>query len=58
MPGDTSAQTYTLRTPNFDRIAAVRFDSDPRLNGVPFAAFSTLLIERIVLLRRSAPAGR
>jgi len=58
MPGDTSAHTYTLRTPNFDRIASVRFDSDPRLNGVPFAAFSTLLIERIVLLRRAASAGR
>jgi hypothetical protein len=53
MPGDTSAQTYRLRTPNFDRIAAVRFESDPRLNGVPFAAFSAILIERIVLLRQS-----
>jgi hypothetical protein len=60
MPGDTSARTYTLRTPNFDRIAAVRFESDPRLNGRPFAAFSTLLIEQITLVKRSnsAPASR
>ena len=55
MPGDTSAKTYTLTTPNFDRIAAVRFESDPRLNGVPFAAFSALLIERMTMVRgRSA----
>jgi hypothetical protein len=52
MPGDISARTYILRTPNFDRIASVRFESDPRLNGRPFAAFAALLIERIVLLRR------
>lgn len=60
MPGDTSARTYTLRTPNFDRIAAVRFESDPRLNGKPFAAFSTLLIEQITLVKRptSTPANR
>jgi hypothetical protein len=50
-PGDISAQTYRLRTPNFDRIAAVRFDSDPRLDGIPFAGFSAILIERIVLVR-------
>jgi len=55
MPGDISARTYTLRTPNFDRIAAVRFASDPRLNGVPFAAFSALLIEQISLVRRPVP---
>jgi hypothetical protein len=57
MPGDTSAQTYVLRTPNFDRIVAVKFESDPRLNGVPFAAFSTLLVERMTLIRRRNPAG-
>lgn len=28
-------------------ISAIRFDSDPRLNGVPFAAFSAVLIEGI-----------
>jgi hypothetical protein len=51
IPGDISAQTYRLRTPNFDRIAAVRFDSDPRLNGVPFAGFSAILIEGMALKR-------
>ena len=44
---DVSAQTYTLRAPGFAPIVAVRFESDPNLNGRPFAAFSTLLIERI-----------
>jgi hypothetical protein len=55
IPGDISAQTYRLRTPNFDRIAAVRFDSDPRLNGIPFAGFSAILIERMVLTRPNGP---
>ena len=44
---DVPAQTYTLRAPGFEPIVAVRFESDPNLNGRPFAAFSTLLIERI-----------
>lgn len=43
------ARTYTLHAPAFAPIAALRFDSDPNLNGRPFAAFSTLLIERITL---------
>jgi len=42
-----SARTFTLESVTFQGIAAVRFDSDPRLNGKPFAAFSTLLIERL-----------
>jgi TIR domain len=47
---DVPAQTYTLRAPGFEPIVAVRFESDPRLNGVPFAAFSTILIERITFV--------
>lgn len=47
---DVPAQSYTLRAPGFEPIAAVRFESDPRLNGRPFAAFSTILIERITLV--------
>jgi hypothetical protein len=47
---DVPAQTYTLRAPGFAPIVAVRFESDPRLNGVPFAAFSTILIERITFV--------
>lgn len=47
---EVPAQSYTLRAPGFEPIVAVRFESDPRLNGVPFAAFSTLLIERITLV--------
>ncbi len=43
------ARTYTLHAPAFAPITAVRFDSDPNLDGRPFAAFSTLLIERITL---------
>ncbi|MGH6674024.1 MAG: TIR domain-containing protein [Xanthobacteraceae bacterium] len=42
-----SARTFTLESVTFDGITAVRFDSDPRLNGKPFAAFSALLIERL-----------
>jgi hypothetical protein len=48
---DVPAQRYTLRAPGFDRIAALRFDSDPRLNGRPFAGFSAILIERLTLTR-------
>ena len=46
---EVPARTYTLHAPAFAPIAALRFDSDPNLNGRPFAAFSTLLIERITL---------
>jgi hypothetical protein len=48
-PGDDTvpARTYTLESVTFQGIASVRFDSDPRLNGKPFAGFSTLLIERL-----------
>jgi hypothetical protein len=48
-PGDdiVPARTYTLESVTFQGIASVRFDSDPRLNGKPFAGFSTLLIERL-----------
>lgn len=49
---DVPARTYVLTAPGFEGIAAVRFDSDPRLDGVPFAAFSALLIERLTLIRR------
>ena len=56
--GDTSAQTYVLRSPGFEPIAAVRFDSDFRLNGVPFAAFGALVIEQITLVRLKGEAQR
>jgi TIR domain-containing protein len=46
---EVPARTYTLHAPAFAPIVAVRFDSDPNLNGRPFAAFSALLIERITL---------
>ncbi len=48
---DVPAQTYTLSAPGFDGIAAVKFSSDPRLDGKPFAAFSAILIEQITLTR-------
>jgi hypothetical protein len=47
---DVPAQTYALRAPGFSPIVAVRFDSDPRLNGKPFAAFSTILIEQLTFV--------
>lgn len=43
------SRTYTLESPGFNRIAAVRFDSDPRLNGKPFSAFSSIVIERLTM---------
>ena len=46
---EVPARTYTLHAPAFAPIMALRFDSDPNLNGRPFAAFSTLLIERVTL---------
>ncbi len=50
---DVPAVKYVLRSPGFDPIAAVRFDSDPRLNGKPFAGFSAILIERLTLVREA-----
>ncbi len=47
--GDVPARTYTLTAPGFEGISAVRFQSDPNLDGRPFAAFSAVLIEQIVL---------
>ena len=44
---DIEREVVTLRAPAFDGIAAVRFDSDPRLNGQPFAAFSAILLEGV-----------
>lgn len=46
---DEPARDYTLRTPNFEPIAYVRFDSDFRLDGTPFAAFEAVVIERLEL---------
>jgi hypothetical protein len=46
---EVPARTYTLHAPAFAPIVALRFDSDPNLDGRPFAAFSALLIERITL---------
>jgi hypothetical protein len=47
---DVPSQTYALRAPAFDGITEVQFSSDPRLDGVPFAAFSAILIEQITLV--------
>ncbi|TFG88616.1 MAG: toll/interleukin-1 receptor domain-containing protein [Hyphomicrobiales bacterium] len=47
---DVPSQSYSLRAPAFEGIAAVQFSSDPRLNGVPFAAFSAILIEQITIV--------
>lgn len=40
-------RTVSLKSATFQGIAAVHFGSDPRLNGVPFAGFSALPIERL-----------
>jgi hypothetical protein len=48
---DVPAVQYVLRSPAFAPVAALRFESDPRLNGKPFAAFSAIMIERLTLVR-------
>lgn len=48
---DVPGAVYVLRAPGFEPIAGLRFDSDPRLDGKPFAAFSAILIERLTLVR-------
>jgi hypothetical protein len=49
--GDIPARSYEFEAPAFDRITGIQVVSDPRLNGVPFAGFSAVLIERLTLLR-------
>jgi hypothetical protein len=44
---DVPEQFVQLESRDGPGIAAVRFESDPRRNGVPFAAFSAILIEGI-----------
>ena len=44
---DIERELVTLRAPAFEGIAALRFESDPRLQGTPFAAFSAILIEGV-----------
>lgn len=48
---EVPAVVYALRAPAFELIAALRFESDPRLDGKPFAAFSAIMIERLTLVR-------
>jgi hypothetical protein len=47
---DVPGAVYVLRAPGLEPIAGLRFDSDPRLDGKPFAAFSAILIERLTLV--------
>ena len=60
--GDVPSQAYSLRAPAFDGITEVEFSSDPRLNGVPFAAFSAILSSSLHLFRsnefEAAPSCR
>lgn len=49
---EVPARFYILRAPGFDDIYAIRFDSDPRSDGKPFAAFSAVLIERLTMTHR------
>jgi len=45
MEDDIPGDVISLDAPAFEGIAAIRFESDPRLQGRPFAAFSGILIE-------------
>jgi hypothetical protein len=44
---DVPQRTLTLVAPVGELMAAVRIDSDPRLNGKNFAGFNSVLIERL-----------
>jgi hypothetical protein len=56
-PQNIPALTVTLTAPGFENISAVRFDSDFRLQGEPFAGFFAVLLERLTWTRRKeAPA--
>jgi hypothetical protein len=57
-PHDVPALVVTLTAPAFEDISAVRFDSDYRLNGKPFAAFFAVLIERLTWTRQKEASGR
>lgn len=47
---DAAAQRHILRAPaGSEGIVAVRFESDPRSNGTPFAAFSAVMIEELIV---------
>jgi hypothetical protein len=50
-PQNIPALTVTLTAPGFQNISAIRFDSDFRLNGKPFAGFFAVLIERLTWTR-------
>jgi Caspase domain len=47
MTADIPSHMVSLEARGSDGITAIRFDSDPRLNGIPFAATSALLIEGV-----------
>jgi hypothetical protein len=51
---DVPARSHKLSAPAFEGIAAIRFESDPNLNGRPFAGFSTILIEQILIEPRTS----
>jgi hypothetical protein len=42
-------KVYTLAAPAFDGIAALRFETDPRLGRLPFAAFASVVIDQMTL---------
>ena len=44
---DIAEEEVSLSAPGFAVIKCVRIDSNPQLNGVPFAGFSTALLERM-----------
>ena len=56
--GDIPARSYEFEVPAFERIAGIQVLSDPRLEGIPFAGFSAVLIERLTLLRQRKPTTR
>jgi hypothetical protein len=53
--GDIREQDVTLAAPGFAPIKCLRIESDPRLDGRPFAGFSAALLERLTFRAAGAP---
>ena len=50
--GEVPSQSFVLNSRSGVDIHAVRIESDPRLDGRPFAAFSAVMIQQIAIARR------
>jgi hypothetical protein len=57
-PHNVPSLIVTLTAPAFEDISSVRFDSDYRLNGKPFAGFFSVVLERLTWTRQKESSGQ